>query len=196
MVSRKDEVFALSNNHVLAASNHGEIGDPILQPGKLDGGGARDQIGTLADFVPLNFAGQNEVDCAVCRLDEGIDWDPEIPGLGHPTELCDPEEADDVAKLGRTTGETQGRVRGLNFNNLVVQFPGGGIRFDGQIEVVASQGSFSKGGDSGSLIVTNESSPRAVGLLFAGASTVGQAPPSTFANPIGPVLARLNCQLC
>jgi hypothetical protein len=45
-------------------------------------------------------------------------------------------------------------------------------------------GDFSDGGDSGSLIVTNDGNNHAVGLLFAGSST------RTIANPIGVVLNR------
>ncbi|MBN2502965.1 MAG: hypothetical protein JXB38_19455 [Anaerolineales bacterium] len=50
------ERLILSNNHVLANSNDAEIGDVILQPGTADGGSnPRDQIGTLARFVPIDF---------------------------------------------------------------------------------------------------------------------------------------------
>jgi len=56
---RKDGVlFILSNNHVLAASNAAELGDPILQPGPLDGGRLpEDRIASLTDFVPISFLG-------------------------------------------------------------------------------------------------------------------------------------------
>ncbi len=58
LVTKNGETFILSNNHVLANSNAGEIGDAILQPGPADGGSvARDQIGTLAEFVPISFGG-------------------------------------------------------------------------------------------------------------------------------------------
>jgi hypothetical protein len=56
-------------------------------------------------------------------------------------------------------------------------------RFVDQIAI--SPGSFSAGGDSGSLIVTQEGN-KPVGLLFAGSSI------RTFANLIGPVLTRFN----
>jgi hypothetical protein len=52
-------------------------------------------------------------------------------------------------------------------------------------QIVISSSTFSAGGDSGSLIVTNNSSHNPVGLLFAGSST------TTIANPIGQVLTRL-----
>ncbi len=56
LVTKNDTTFILSNNHVLANSNNGEIGDAILQPGPADGGtGNTDRIGTLAEFVPIEF---------------------------------------------------------------------------------------------------------------------------------------------
>lgn len=62
LVRRGNRVFILSNNHVLASTNRGQVGDPILQPGPADGGRADDQIAVLADFVPLDF-GTEPSDC-------------------------------------------------------------------------------------------------------------------------------------
>ncbi|HSR43391.1 MAG TPA: hypothetical protein VLL48_14485, partial [Longimicrobiales bacterium] len=61
------DVFILSNNHVLAASNDAQIGDPTLQPGAFDGGGPGDEIGTLAAFQPIDFStnGFNVMDAAI-----------------------------------------------------------------------------------------------------------------------------------
>lgn len=57
LVKRNNEVFILSNNHVLADSNNGQIGDAILQPGPYDGGlFPGDHIADLYQFVPLNFS--------------------------------------------------------------------------------------------------------------------------------------------
>ena len=55
LVRRGEEVFILSNNHVLANSNNAQQGDAILQPGAADGGTTDDRIATLADYVPLDF---------------------------------------------------------------------------------------------------------------------------------------------
>lgn len=49
------ETFILSNNHVLANSNNGQVGDSIYQPGPHDGGTEADRIGSLVDFVEVNF---------------------------------------------------------------------------------------------------------------------------------------------
>ena len=56
-------------------------------------------------------------------------------------------------------------------------------------QVVINSTTFSAGGDSGSLIVTNSSCPHPVALLFAGSSS------STFGNPIGQVLSSLGLSL-
>jgi len=53
---KSDAEFILSNNHVLANSNNGVAGDPILQPGAYDGGSvSNDTIASLYRFVPINF---------------------------------------------------------------------------------------------------------------------------------------------
>ncbi|HBQ29265.1 hypothetical protein HX99_06880 [Peptococcaceae bacterium SCADC1_2_3] len=63
------EKLILSNNHVLANATNGKdgrakAGDPILQPGAYDGGGADDRIATLFRFVPVKRVTQ-ESDCPV-----------------------------------------------------------------------------------------------------------------------------------
>src|SRR2546427_9079395 len=48
--------YILSNNHVLANTNAGSPGDPILQPGPYDGGtDPADRIATLSRFIPISF---------------------------------------------------------------------------------------------------------------------------------------------
>ena len=55
-------VYALSNNHVYAATNAASIGDAVIQPGTYDGGlSPADDIGTLADFEPILFDGSDNV---------------------------------------------------------------------------------------------------------------------------------------
>lgn len=58
LVKRNGETVILSNNHVIANSNDANIGDPILQPGPVDGGRfPQEQIATLLDFIPIQFPG-------------------------------------------------------------------------------------------------------------------------------------------
>ena len=52
------DVYVLSNNHVLAGVNTASIGDPIIQPGDVDGGDdPGDRIATLAEFQMIDFKG-------------------------------------------------------------------------------------------------------------------------------------------
>jgi hypothetical protein len=71
LVKRNDEVFILSNNHVLANSNNAEKGDDILQPGPYDGGTQPDKIATLEDFVPISFVGDNIPGMDQCPIGKG-----------------------------------------------------------------------------------------------------------------------------
>lgn len=65
LVLKGGEPFILSNNHVLANSNLGQIGDAILQPGIYDGGTMDDQIATLEEFVKVLFLFDGLPDCGV-----------------------------------------------------------------------------------------------------------------------------------
>lgn len=67
LVHREGEPFILSNNHVLANTNAAELWDPILQPGAADGGGPRDRIARLAEFVPLVFESEPS-ECTLANL--------------------------------------------------------------------------------------------------------------------------------
>ena len=56
--------YILSNNHVLANSNSASIGDPILQPGPVDGGTfPQDLIARLSRFVPIKFNSPSSQPC-------------------------------------------------------------------------------------------------------------------------------------
>ena len=60
------------------------------------------------------------------------------------------DEGTEVAKLGRTTGLTRGRVTAFELDNVVVGYDLGNLRFDNQIEIKgAGEEAFSAGGDVG-----------------------------------------------
>ena len=188
-----DRPRVLSNNHVLADENRGTPGDEVLQPGRVDGGrSGADRVGVLERFVALELGAINEVDAALAVLDPGIGIEPEVPGVGCVMEVAPPEAVDDVVKVGRTTGRTEGRVTAFEVDGVTVEFSTGVLRFDDQVEVEGGPGGpFSQGGDSGSLIVA-PAERRAVGLLFAGSDQGGPGGFGvTYANPVGTVLERL-----
>jgi hypothetical protein len=190
----------LSNNHVLANEDGARPGDAVLQPGPYDGGrDPQDRIGTFERAVPLRDSGANVVDAALAALADGIEADPlDYGDLGTLAGVLeDPAEAGAVAKRGRTTGYTRGRVTAFELDGVQVGYTRGTLTFDDQIEIESTgSGSFSAGGDSGSLILTAEDAPRAVGLLFAGSETGGPTGTGlTFANPIAAVLRELGVAL-
>lgn len=196
-VSDGFRVFALSNNHVLAANNAGRKGDNFLQPGVADGGrNPADALGTLHDFEPIEFCGG--VVCPLNRMDaalalttrEQLGTETPADGYGSPRSVtADAALGMQVQKYGRTTGHTVGRITGINAM-VNVDYRGRRARFTGQI-IISGDG-FSTGGDSGSLIVTKGllmADRRPVGLLFAGSST------NTIANPIDLVLDRFGVSI-
>ncbi|MGY1708018.1 hypothetical protein ACI8AC_00735 [Geodermatophilus sp. SYSU D00758] len=189
----------LSNNHVLAATDTGRAGDPVLQPGPADRGVDADRVGALAAFERFHaHGGVNLVDAAVAVLDPEVPAEPgRLPGgplgaLAVPVEEIDPDEV--VEKVGRTTGHTRGRVTAVEVDGVAVQYDGVVHTFDDQVEVEGLAGGFSGGGDSGSVIW--RSSDRApLGLLFAGSEFGGSNGGGvTYANPLVTVLDVLGLE--
>ncbi len=113
-----------------------------------------------------------------------------IEDVGVPSStVVNPSVGLGVAKSGRTTGFTTGSISSIN-TSVSVQYQQGcgkGKKFTVSYtnQIVINSSTFSAGGDSGSLIVTNNASHNPVGLLFAGSST------TTIANPVGEVLTKL-----
>lgn len=189
----------LSNNHVLANENNAKAGDAILQPGDIDGGkNPADIVATLLRFVRMNVTGTNFVDCAVAQPTTGIAFNQKkLGGFGNLKGLGADflDVGTRVKKVGRTTGETEGRVTAFELDNVVVSYDIGNLRFDNQVEIEgAGNRSFSDGGDSGSLIVDDDN--LGVALLFAGGDIGGaNGMGLTFANPLKAVLDALKVDL-
>jgi hypothetical protein len=184
--------FILSNNHVLGRSDQAVVGEDVSQPGLIDNSC---RIATLvADFTAAVPLGQN-VDAAVAQLRTGtMDSTGFIEDIGVPgSSTVNPSVGLGVAKSGRTTGFTTGTIASIN-TSVSVQYQancGSGKKFTVAYtnQVVINSSTFSAGGDSGSLIVTNNASHNPVALLFAGSSS------TTIGNPIGEVLTKLGTAL-
>jgi hypothetical protein len=189
----------LSNNHVLANENDAKKGDAILQPGSFDKGKRpKDVVAKLRRFVTLASGKVNFVDCADATPVKGITFDNATLGTFGALAGVGPQVVADgavVRKVGRTTGETSGRVTAFELDNVVVGYDIGNLRFDDQIEIEgAGIQAFSDGGDSGSLIVDEEL--RAIALLFAGGDSGGtNGMGLTYGNPIHAVLDSLGVDL-
>lgn len=156
--------YFLSNWHVLADGS-GQAGDPIVQPGRLDGGSTPgDVIGTLFWFI-LN----DDFDAAL-----GLASAPWQNFVSHGFRCystyrdipVDPIVNQPVTKCGRTTELTNGTILSVNASVRVTGYPTGTRLFTNQIETTV----MSAPGDSGSVLFhSDDMSP--VGLLFAGGAT-------------------------
>ncbi|HEX7957710.1 MAG TPA: hypothetical protein VF508_12240 [Pyrinomonadaceae bacterium] len=183
--------YILSNNHVLGRSDQAVVGDDVSQPGMIDANCAITTI--VADFTTAVPLGQN-VDAAIAQLRPGtMSSTGSIEDIGVPTAAtATPAVGMAVIKSGRTTGFTSGSISSVN-TSVSVQYQkdcGSGKKFTVSYtnQVVINSSTFSAGGDSGSLILTN-SGHNPVALLYAGSST------STIGNPINEVMSKLSARL-
>jgi len=192
--------YILSNYHVLYADivNGGnntiaQAGDPVIQPGLIDVGCDQNDAQNVATLVTGggSLPGSN-VDAAIAQVITGkVRTDGailEIGTISSTTIVASINQA--VKKSGRTTGLTRSYVNGFNATVSVAydnECAGGAAftkTFTGQILVNNRGSKFIAGGDSGSLMVEDvNTNPKAVGLLYAGSSTIAVA------NPIGQVLS-------
>lgn len=197
VVGPEGERYVLSNWHVLAGSPQAAAGDVVVQPGPADGGAdPADRVGTLARWAPMDPGEHHRVDCALALLDDGVEVDPTYPA-GRVTSTAQVLGGEAVAKVGRTTSVTRGRVSAIELDDVLVGYGDdlGALGFDGQIEIESAQeGPFSRGGDSGSLVYREDGV--AIGLLFAGSETGGpDGHGLTYVNPIDAVLSTLGVTL-
>jgi len=179
----------LSNNHVIAASNQGMPGDPIWQPGKYDGGTEADKIAILEDYVDLNRT-ENYVDAAIGRPDSLDLVSQEILEVGVIYGWCEPQPGLWAEKSGRTTALTGNKTIDVHATLKVIGYPFGDAIFKEQVVIENPGSSFVRGGDSGSLVFTRIMGlPFAIGLVFAGSTTIAAA------NNIRYVIEKLRVEL-
>jgi hypothetical protein len=201
--------YILSNNHVLARSDAASTGEAIIQPGLIDVNCNKTQATTVANlsqFANLqtesNSASPSNIDAAIAQVVAGeVDPSGNILYLGSSADVNGVPQAGapnagsgvtatvnmPVAKSGRTTGLTCSTVMSIT-TETSVQYTqncdGSGtsftVEYEDQVDVAG--GDFSGEGDSGSLIVSqNTADP--VALLYGGSDT------DTVANPVAPVLS-------
>jgi hypothetical protein len=192
----------LSNYHVFEADivsgGNGivaQTGDYIIQPGLIDVSCNAANAQNVATLVKTSSLPNSNVDCSSANVISGM-----VNTSGSILEIGVIKSGSGVAaflnqtvkKSGRTTGLTRSYVSGLNATISVSyenECAGGAAftkTFTGQILVANSRSKFLAGGDSGSLMVQDvTTSPNAIGLLFAGSTSIAVA------NPIGQVLTFL-----
>ncbi len=214
--------YLLSNNHVLARSDRASVGDTIVQPGLIDNnctpngdGAGTVPVAALTAWLPLRSA-QTNVDAAIAQVaSHTVDPGGSILELGSrqpdgslgaaPPGISSTGGQGEhatlqlrVAKSGRTTGLTCGRVTALDLDVAVDYYrdcaetkPYLTKTFANQIAVSGDR--FGDAGDSGALLV-DAANAEPVGLFFAGgidASGVSHG----IANPAPDLLNALSTQM-
>lgn len=205
LVTRGGTQYVLSNTHVLARSDIAQAGDAIIEPGLIDTSscttsGAR-TVANLSAFYNLETGSLPKIDAAIAKVFAG-NVDPSgnilylgatvdangvpVSGAPHAGSGVTATLGQGVAKSGRSTGLTCSTVLAVAVNVNAVQYQKGcgtgttfTVNYTNQVDI--SGGSFSAEGDSGSLIVSQDTADP-VALLFAGSDT------DTVGNPVAPVL--------
>lgn len=109
---------------------------------------------------------ENTVDCALAKPNDEADVLDTILEIGEPKEVIEPLVGMRIKKSGRTTGLTHGEITAID---VTVNVGMGDSSFAIFVDQIA-MGAISEGGDSGSIILTENN--EIVGLLFAGSDTV------------------------
>lgn len=197
--------YVLSNYHVfrsdIVPGGNNRVatnGDPIIQPGLIDVGCNATNAQNVASLAGSASLPGSNVDCAIASVISGmVRTDGSILEIGTlSASTVGASIGQGVKKSGRTTGLSRSSINGLNASVSVTYDNecAGGTAFTksytNQILVKNNGSKFLNSGDSGSLMVEDvTTNPRAVGLLFAGSSTIAVA------NPIGEVLGFLGASM-
>lgn len=156
VVNHHNGPMLLTNQHVLAAATPG---DPV----EVEIGGVWHVVGTYecGSLASIRLgASMFTVDAALARLASVGTNVGSVVGFSNRIATAGPCSQDTpVQKMGARTGRTTGDIESVEFNVKI-----GGVRFENQI-LVRSKTPFQEPGDSGSLLLTDEPSPSAVGLL-------------------------------
>ena len=166
MVDEDGNIYLLSNNHVWANENNASQGDPIVQPGILDGGDPEnDVIAELYDWIDIDFAGNpNTVDVAIAIPLDLSQVYTSIMVVGGVTGKADPVQDSKAKKVGRSTGYTEGTIIDTSAT-LNVDYDSGTALFQ-DVFIVQGEDIIVQQGDSGSPVLDEQG--RFLGLLFAG----------------------------
>lgn len=130
----------------------------------------------------------NLVDCALCKPLNPDMVSEEILEVGIPNGISEAELGMHIFKSGRTTGLTEGTIEYVNAT-IQVDYNGKTAYFTEQIIAKGKNNLISSGGDSGSVVLTENN--LIIGLLFAGNDSQN----ILVANKIQNVFSKLNIKI-
>ena len=213
--------YLLSNNHVLARSDHASVGDAIIQPGLIDNsctpngdGPGTTPVASLTSWLPLSAAATN-ADAAIAQVGSNtVSANGSILELGaHQADgslaAAPPGVSSTggkgeagalaltIAKSGRTTGLTCGAISAVNVDVTVDYYDDCAETKPYLTKTFTNQigltgNAFSDAGDSGALVV-DVTNAEPVGLYFTGGiDATGTS--QAMASPASDVLSELAAQ--
>jgi hypothetical protein len=166
VVSYANERYILGCNHVLAVNGR-VLEDPDAKIVSAVFAGDEPPIANVdPHYVPIR-SGDNIVDCALAHVNERNQVSAAFPAAFGDLKPRpkDPQPRMRVKKLGAATLTTYGTIAESSID-LDVNFDFGTYRFVNQIVVEGDLEEFATAGDSGSIIV-DEESQQPVGMVFA-----------------------------
>jgi hypothetical protein len=209
LLQRDSKLYILSTSHTLGRNNTAALGESVIQPGLVAASCDPTQttvVASLSAFYDLKNGPQPRVDAAVAQVISGkVDTTGDILYLGDRLDsngvpMPGPPSAGTglvvtsdlvgrgVAKSGSATGLTCSTIDSVGATVSIEYAPncdGSGapinVTYSGQVEIAGN--GFSAGGDSGSIVVTQDTA-EPVALLFASSDS------STLANPVSDVLGQ------
>ena len=205
LLSRGGSFYILSNTHVLGRSDQASIGEPTVQPSLVEANcnsAATNVVGHLTQFFNLETGPSPKVDAAMAEIVSGaVDTLGTIAQLGGTTAGGQPTDGTPnpgpgvaptvgrtVAKSGGATGLTCATILAVDTSIEVTYNKGcnSSSTFTTQYlnQVYVTGQGFCADGDSGSLIVTQDTADP-VALLYGGSDT------DTVGNPVADVLQQL-----
>jgi len=175
----------LSSTSVLAPGERPSLDDWIYQPGQTDAERLTSdfRIGKLINLVEIVRFHPNELDVALAslateRAEEvtGNIIPKGFPNAGKAIGEANSDEhtwlGEPVAKIGRTTGYTEGIVTAVSIDGLIVYRGRENVVYDDVFEIRPTPGNthFAIPGDSGAMVFTKRKI-EPIGLVFAAGTT-------------------------
>lgn len=174
-----DTVF-LTNAHVAAGENTSS-GDPVLQPGPLDGGSdPEDRIGSVKEYTDVYGNGTIQSDSALVEVDDDEIMGNQLLGVGRISSLVgETSHSGTYHNYGRSSGESTGDRMARDVT-IIIDYQDDGNTTT--IEDIDEFTRYGEGGDSGSITGFYDGNDdfHASHLHFAGDSEDGQS----FAVPL------------
>jgi hypothetical protein len=118
-------VCVLSNNHIYSNLNRAIVGDPLYQPGPIDGGMPADHFADFLRTATLQLDGTtpNRVDAALGTILPSVPYDEQVCTIGKISGTTRALEKMGVRKHGRTTGYAEGSVSDELIDAVVAMDP-------------------------------------------------------------------------